>query len=145
MTFGYKFINLNDEQKKSRRELLEYYPFVAQVSVLLVFVLLQFGFFLSWLSKRGLDYERPRSPSIRKREDGTWTWLRKSQQGCDRMAWWLRRPLIANWGSRGEWLVGGSWAAWLLFLCVVNTGNGESCSWIIRTSECRPREDELEN
>jgi hypothetical protein len=133
VVLGYDFVTLDDAQKKSRRHLLELYPFVAQVSVLAVFALIQLCFFLSWISRRGLDYERPRSPSFTKRSDGNWTWLRKSLQGWDKMMWWMKKPVIDNWGTRGEWLGGGIWTVWLLYLCIVNTGNGVSncyMAWI---------------
>jgi hypothetical protein len=124
VVLGYDFVVLDDAQKKSRRHLLELYPFVAQVSVLAVFALVQLCFFLSWISRRGLDYERPRSPSFTKRSDGSWTWLRKSLQGWDKMMWWMKKPVIDNWGTRAEWLGGGIWTVWLLYLCIANTGNG---------------------
>ncbi|KAF2712943.1 hypothetical protein K504DRAFT_423152 [Pleomassaria siparia CBS 279.74] len=125
MTFiGYDLtLTLDADQKKARRHLLELYPLIAQWSALAIFALFQLSYTLSWLSKRGLDYERPRSPSFNKCRDGSWAWLRKSQQGWDRMLWWMQKPVISSWGTRGEWVGGGIWTTWLLYLCIANTGN----------------------
>ncbi|PSN68013.1 hypothetical protein BS50DRAFT_522965 [Corynespora cassiicola Philippines] len=123
MAFGYAFVDLNDEQKHARRELLDWYPLVAQFSVLFVLAAFQLCFLLSWLAHYGIEYERPRSPSFNKRIDGKWTWLRKSRQGFQKLVWWMKTPVIANWGTRGEWIGGAAWTLWLLYLCVVQTGN----------------------
>ncbi|KAF1958386.1 hypothetical protein CC80DRAFT_30001 [Byssothecium circinans] len=123
MVFGYDFVTLNDEQKHARRVLLEYYPAVAQWSVLAVFLGFQFCYLLSWLARQGLDYEQPRSPSFNKRLEGPQTWLKKSRQGCDRAAWWLKKDVISGWGTRAEWIGGGLWTVWLLYLSIVNTGD----------------------
>ncbi|KAJ4304707.1 hypothetical protein N0V90_000234 [Kalmusia sp. IMI 367209] len=123
MAFGYEFVTLDEDQKHSRRVLLDWYPLVAQWSVLVVFAGFQLCFLLSWLAKHGLEYERPRSPSFNKRLEGQWTWLRKSRQGWDRMIWWTRKDVINGWGTRAEWIGGGVWTVWLLYLSVVQTGN----------------------
>jgi hypothetical protein len=39
--------------------------------------------------------------------------------------WWLGDEVVSGWGSRGHWIAGISWAAWLLFLCVHETGHGK--------------------
>ncbi|PVH99754.1 hypothetical protein DM02DRAFT_614755 [Periconia macrospinosa] len=123
MAFGYDFVDLNDEQKHARRVLLEFYPMVAQWSVLVVFITFQLCFFLAWVAERGLDMERPRSPSFNKRFEGPASWLRKSRRGWDKAVWWLQKDVIPNWGTRAEWIGGGVWTFWLLYLSIVNTGN----------------------
>lgn len=124
MAFGYEFVTLDKDEKHARRLLLDLYPLVAQWSVLAVFAVFQLCFLLNWLVERGLEYERPRSPSFNKRLDGQWTWLRKSRQGWDRLVWWMKKDVITNWGTRAEWIGGGIWTVWLLCLCIVKTGNG---------------------
>jgi hypothetical protein len=126
--FGYEFVTLDEDQKHARRRLLESYPVIAQFSALAIFALFQLCFFLSWLARRGLDYERPRSPSLTKRGDGRGTWLRKSRQTCEQARWWLKKSVIRDWGTRGEWIGGAIWTFWLLYLCVAQTGNGGSRS-----------------
>ncbi|KAF2183170.1 hypothetical protein K469DRAFT_711125 [Zopfia rhizophila CBS 207.26] len=123
MTFGYEFVTLEKPQRHERRLALDFYAQIAQWSVLVVFALFQLSFFLSWLAKQGLEYERPRSPSFNKRGDGKWTWLKNSRQGVERLSWWMKRPVFPNWGTRGEWIFGGIWMAWLLYLCINGTGN----------------------
>ncbi|KAF2637208.1 hypothetical protein P280DRAFT_458379 [Massarina eburnea CBS 473.64] len=123
MKFGYEFVTLDNDQKHARRVLLEYYPAVAQCSILAVFLGFQFYFFLSWLAGYGLEYERPKSPSFNKRLAGPSTWLKKSRQFCDRIAWWLKKDTFSGWGTRAEWIGGGFWTVWLLYLSVVNTGD----------------------
>lgn len=124
MVFGYDFVDLNDEQKHARRVLLEFYPMVAQWSVLVIFAAFQFGFFVSWLAEYGLNYEQPRSPSFNKRFEGPASWLRRSLQAWDKAIWWIKKDVLPGWGTRLEWIAGGVWTLWLLYLCIVNTGNG---------------------
>ncbi|ORY12548.1 ferric reductase like transmembrane component-domain-containing protein [Clohesyomyces aquaticus] len=121
MAFGYGFPNLNDDQKHARRVLLDFYPQVAQWSALAVFALFQFAFLFSWLTCRGLAYERPRSPSFSKRTERTW--LKASQQSWDKLLWWMKKPVFPNWGTTGEWVGGGVWTTWLLYLSFAQTGN----------------------
>lgn len=124
MVFGYAFLDLDDEQKHARRVLLEYYPVVAQLSVLVIFAIFLVSFFLSWTAGRVLHHERPRSPLFGRRSAERWTWLRTSRQSFRRLRWWMSKPVMRNWGTRGEWIIGGMWTVWLLYLCVVRTGNG---------------------
>ncbi|KAF2001697.1 hypothetical protein P154DRAFT_553449 [Amniculicola lignicola CBS 123094] len=123
MVWGYEFVNLNDDQKHARRRLLELYPAVAEWSVLVVIALFQLSFLLSWLLKYALEDERPGSPSFSKRVSGSAAWLKNARQHWARLRWWARKPVMRNWGSRGEWIFGSLWAVWLLYLCVVDTGN----------------------
>ncbi|KAF2450098.1 hypothetical protein P171DRAFT_205008 [Karstenula rhodostoma CBS 690.94] len=123
MVFGYRIYSLSDEEKHAMRVLLDWYPLVAQWSVLVVFVAFQLGFLLSWLANKGLEYERPRSPSFNKRLEGQWTWLRKSTQAWNRLAWWTKKDVISGWGTRAEWIGGGLWTVWLLYLSIAPAGN----------------------
>ncbi|KAH7135705.1 ferric reductase NAD binding domain-containing protein [Dendryphion nanum] len=122
MAFGYEFVTLNQEQKHARRVLLEYYPKIAQVSVLLVVALFQLTFFISWFAKRGQS--EPGSPSLSKAKE-KWGFLKGFRRGLTSMKWWLKKPLISAWdcGSRGDWAFGSIWTLWLLTLCLLQTGN----------------------
>ncbi|KAK7183201.1 hypothetical protein DPSP01_011422 [Paraphaeosphaeria sporulosa] len=123
MVFGYKIWFPSDDEKHAMRALLDWYPLVAQWSVLVVFAAFQLGFLLSWIASKGLEYERPRSPSFNKRLEGQWTWLRKSTQAGNRIAWWAKKDVISGWGTRAEWIGGGLWTVWLLYLSIAPTGN----------------------
>ncbi|KAL6709410.1 hypothetical protein ACN47E_001817 [Coniothyrium glycines] len=122
--FGYYFETLDDKQKHQRREYLDWYGFVAQWSVLIIFVLFQISFFISWLVKSGLKYDQPKSPSFNKRPEGRLRWLRAVQSGFHRLMWGLRKDIVPgwNWGTRGEWIGASIWTVWLLFLCIAQTG-----------------------
>jgi predicted nucleic acid-binding Zn ribbon protein len=124
--FGYSFETLNKDQKHQRREYLNWYGFVAQWSVILIFALFQVAFVISRLVKSGLKYETPKSPSFTKRPGGGKGWLRRWQSGCTRIMWWMAKDVIRgwNWGTRGEWIGATVWTVWLLYLCIAHTGNG---------------------
>ena len=129
MAFGYEFIlTLDDEQKGQRRLLLNHYAVVAQLSLFTIPLLCLICVFISKVASYGLGNERPRSPSFNKQPDGTLTWLSKARQHQVQLVWWMKKDVIQNWGTRGEWLAGGIWTTWLLYLSIVDTGNGiEPC------------------
>ncbi|KAF1832200.1 hypothetical protein BDW02DRAFT_571266 [Decorospora gaudefroyi] len=122
---GYYFETLTKEQKHQRREFLDWYGFVAQSSVLVIFALFQISFAISWLIKSGLKYDQPKSPSFTKRPDGKSGWLRGMQSGCNKMIWWMQKDVIRdwNWGTRGEWIGASVWTIWLFYLSIAHTGN----------------------
>jgi hypothetical protein len=124
--FGYSFETLDDNQKHQRRAYLDWYGFVAQWSVLVIFALFQIAFAMSWMMKSGLKYDQPKSPSFSKRPIGKLGWLRSFHSGCNKMLWWMRKDTIRgwNWGTRGEWIGATVWTVWLLYLCIAHTGNG---------------------
>jgi hypothetical protein len=124
---GYSFEALNDAQKHQRRDYLDWYGFAAQWSVLLIFAGFQLVFFLNWIVNSALNNEHPKSPSFNKRPDGVARWLRGVHSRWSRMAWWMKKDLVKgwNWGTRGEWIGGLAWTAWLLYLCFAHTRPGE--------------------
>ncbi|KAF2020578.1 hypothetical protein BU24DRAFT_445776 [Aaosphaeria arxii CBS 175.79] len=124
MVLGYEFVTLDDDQKHARRMLLEFYPWIAQWSVLTVFLIFQLCFLASWIGRRGLESQmRPRSPSFNKRDGVLLVWLRRAQETFHAWVWWMHRPLFRNWGTRGEWIGGGIWFIWLMSLSIIQTGN----------------------
>jgi hypothetical protein len=126
--FGYYFESLNHEQKHQRREYLDWYGFVAQWSVLAIFVLFQVAFAVEWILKSGLKYEQPKSPSFTKSSAGKLGWLRKLKSTSTNMKWWLGQDVLRgwDWGTKGEWIGASVWTIWLLYLCVAKTGNGKT-------------------
>lgn len=133
---GYYFETLNDQQKHQRREYLDWYGFVAQWSVLVIFALFQLSFFLGWLMNSGLKYEHPKSPSFTKGPEGK-SWLRSLRSVSARIKWWLSKDVIRGWawGTRGEWVGGSIWTVWLLYLSIAKTGNGRSYTKVSCTHE----------
>ncbi|KAF1924540.1 uncharacterized protein M421DRAFT_72190 [Didymella exigua CBS 183.55] len=121
--FGYSFAPLNDDQKQQRRESLDYYGFAAQWSVLLVFALFQMSFGIRWIVSKGMRYEQPKSPSFNKRRENALGWLNSLHSRYARIVWWMHKDVVRRWewGTRGEWIGGTVWTAWLLYLCFVNT------------------------
>ena len=126
--FGYSFEALNDAQKHQRRDYLDWYGFAAQWSVLLILAGFQLVFFLNWIVNSALNSDQPKSPSFNKRPDGVARWLRGVHSTWSRMAWWMKKELVKgwSWGTRGEWIGGLAWTAWLLYLCFAHTRPGES-------------------
>lgn len=125
MAFGYEFVTLDTKQKHDRRVLLEYYPLIAQASILPVLALFQLGFLISWLARRGT--REPGSPSMNKSNKQKFGIFRISRRVISTVRWWMRKPVIHSWdcGSRSQWIYGGIWTIWLLYLCIVRTGNGK--------------------
>ncbi|KAL5116848.1 hypothetical protein ACEQ8H_005200 [Pleosporales sp. CAS-2024a] len=123
--FGYYFETLDHDQKHQRREYLDWYGFVAQWSVLAIFVLFQAAFLVEWLVKSGLKHDAPKSPSFHRRPAGKLGWLRKLQSVSTRAKWWMSKKMIAgwDWGTRGEWIGASIWMVWMLYLCIAKTGN----------------------
>ncbi|KAF2845864.1 metalloreductase-like protein Fre8 [Plenodomus tracheiphilus IPT5] len=119
---GYYSVTLTDAQKHQRRETLDRYGFIAQWSVLVVFIVFQLGFLVSWVLRSGLEYDQPKSPSFNKRLGGKSSWLKSVQVIYSRTVWWMKKDIISGWGTRGEWIGATAWTAWLLFLCITQTG-----------------------
>jgi hypothetical protein len=52
------------------------------------------------------------------------------------LLWWLGDDIVfrgVSWGKRDEWLLGLVWTSWLLVLCVLGTGEGQSYILIIHS------------
>ncbi|KAF2650523.1 hypothetical protein K491DRAFT_731288 [Lophiostoma macrostomum CBS 122681] len=128
MNWPYQFVKLSQEQKHERRQILDQYALYAQFSALFpiaFFVLLRFN---RSLLKRIMG-EVPTYNAVK-----TSPVIETKNQSPDssilvkwrRWRWWLGDDVeIAGrcLGHRGQLLFGGLWAAWLLFLCINETGN----------------------
>ena len=108
MGWPYHFVDLNDEQKDRRRQLLDHYARLAQLSCLAPLGIAQ----LAYASKRLL----PANVHPRRSNSLLRIWRK--------LACWLGRPIASGWGSRREWIIAGLWTAWLLILVVKDTGDG---------------------
>ncbi|KLU84724.1 metalloreductase Fre8 [Magnaporthiopsis poae ATCC 64411] len=107
MAWPYRFVDLDADAKALRREALDRYALYSQLSVLLPVVAVlarrvarrAFASSSSSLASSSSDYSAvPDSPQL------------KSRRSSHR-------------GERGVWVLGGAWAAWLLLLCFLGTGD----------------------
>ncbi|KAK4032273.1 Ferric/cupric reductase transmembrane component 2 [Parachaetomium inaequale] len=122
----YHFLDLSTAEKQVRRQTLDKYALYAQLSALVpVAVVLLCRLWKRALSSRGSKGHYaavPSSPVLKDRRNsnaGTWSSRSRTAQ------WWLGEDVVAAGmvlGQRDQWLVGILWAAWLLFLCVLETG-----------------------
>ena len=131
MGWPYHFIDLTGAQKQERRELLDRYATLAQVSVLAPLLVIQCYFFLSWLSRRGQDAKPPASPWRKGERLGHRIGIASMGLMWRRFGWWCGEPVEMGSGAfylglRGEVLAAAGWLAWLLSLCFLQTGKGES-------------------
>lgn len=132
MGWPYKFISLTADERHARRETLDRYAAYAQLSALLPVALFLFYRLASWARKaveegRGGSYGAvPTSPSLKMQRQTAWgAWRIRIGQ----LRWWLRDDVYIFGqfcGQRDQLLFGSLWTAWLLVLCVVETGHGNS-------------------
>ena len=137
MAFGWHFVELNDEQKFQRRISLDIAANIAQYSVLIPLLCLQVYFFFIVLgNKRSSQQGRFIPPSFylndpaRERSQ----WSSRIRRTVTSFAWWAGTPVGTEWGTRGEWLFGAAWGAWLLLLTVAFTGDGKELFLLLARS-----------
>lgn len=133
---GYHFQDLTTEQKAQRRDLLDWYGLIAQLSVLVPLLALQLYFFAIWTKERWEnvnELETPSSPYAKARGEGTskdtLSFMRRIQSGFSRFVWWSGDSVDVlgyHLGAKGDVLFAACWACWLLFLCFPQTGEGKS-------------------
>lgn len=127
MAWPYHLVDLTDDEKLERRELLDRYGVYAQLSALIPILGYQLYRLGVWVyserQRSKVDYsEVPTSPGLkRRRHSTTGTVVRKWRS----VRWWLEGEVAPGWGVRGRLVAGGLWVTWLLFLCVHKTGDGK--------------------
>jgi len=131
MAFGYSFtLSLDNSQKQQRRQSLERYALIAQISLLAVLVAIRIYFVLSWFGNRWMSGGEDARPSSRHvkydRLTLSTSWLEIVRRYWRRWRWWLGEPVMVGWGTTGEWLAGGVWMAWLLLLSYLQTVPGKA-------------------
>ncbi|KAI7218738.1 hypothetical protein KC333_g3416 [Hortaea werneckii] len=129
---GYHFQDLTTEQKAQRRDLLDWYGLIAQLSVLVPLLALQLYFFAIWTKKRwenANELETPSSPYAKARgESSSWntlSFMRRIQSGFSRFVWWSGDSVDVlgyHLGAKCDVMFAACWACWLLFLCFPQTG-----------------------
>ncbi|KAI1456258.1 metalloreductase Fre8 [Annulohypoxylon moriforme] len=130
MGWPYQFLDLDSEQKHARRQALDRYAAYAQLSALIPIALVLLFRLGSWLVKRasperqrGVYEAVPASPALKQRRrtvTGVWA------STFRRFVWWLGDDVTflgMSWGQRDQIFVGVGWTIWLVFLCVIGTGN----------------------
>lgn len=127
MAWPYKIIlELTEEQKHSRRVLLDRYGIYAQLSALIPILCYQLYRLAIWVAfarqRSKVRYsEVPSSPISKHGRDSKTGELVTRWRA---VKWWLGGELAEGWGIRGQWIAGVVWAGWLLFLCGKETGDG---------------------
>ncbi|KAI7152245.1 hypothetical protein KC349_g9059 [Hortaea werneckii] len=131
---GFHFQDLTSEQKAQRRELLDWYGLVAQLSVLAPLLALQLYFFAIWTKKRwenANELETPSSPYAKARGEGVssrgdaLSFKRRIQSGFSGFVWWSGDSVDVlgyHLGAKGDVMFAACWACWLLILCFPQTG-----------------------
>jgi len=124
------FKDLSSDQKHERRLLLDQYATIAQASVLVPLLVLQLYFFAYWIRSHWTNsnvLETPGSPHEKaagRRPDV----LTRAKTSLRIFLWWAGEPVVIGdyyVSTRGELLGASAWFAWLLLLCVLQTGDGE--------------------
>ena len=129
---GYRFLDLTEEQKHERRELLDWYGFFAQVSALAPIAALQCYYMATWLSHRlqnQNDLEAPSSPYAKEARTGGKGTVARLRRSYSNFLWWCGDSVDVygyHFGAKGDVLGAALWAAWLVFLCFPQTGEGRS-------------------
>ncbi len=125
MGFPYHFVSLNDEQDLRRRQLLDGYGQFAQLSILLLPLILQLCLGIRLLISRiwtsntqaPKEHQSPVVSSFKKPNKGYPTNL------LARIRWFLDGELLEGWNTRQEWLIASLWTMWLLVLVFKDTGD----------------------
>jgi hypothetical protein len=123
--FGYQFLSLTPEQVAERRINLDYYANLAQISQLLVLILIlivRFG--LNALAKP--ISIKPTSPQLKyifnlEQQD----WKIQTTRAIKGILWSLGNEIVPDYGTIGQWTAAIAWSLWLAFLCIHGTSPGE--------------------
>lgn len=116
------FVDLTQDQKHERRILLDRCGAIAQASVLVPLVVLQLYFGVCWLHDRlrrshDIDQKTIHDQSLFQAITRIRQWI-----------WWAGEPVEVlgyHVSTRGDLIAATAWTAWLLLLCVLQTGDGK--------------------
>ncbi|KAK6833868.1 PLP-dependent transferase [Apiospora arundinis] len=129
MAWHYSFAEISDAEKHARRLALDSYAFYAQVSTLVPVAVALIVRLAIWLSRReaprSIAYDAvPTSPGAKYSRESTTSG--SVSRVWRRISWYLEDDIYfagVSWGRRDQFIFGGLWALWLVFLCFVGTGN----------------------
>ncbi|KAI9745978.1 MAG: hypothetical protein M1818_000659 [Claussenomyces sp. TS43310] len=124
MAWPYHFVSLDDDEIQTRRELLDRYGIYAQLSAPVPVLAYQLYIFASWVfAKRERAQPSytavPSSPKVAESRISPILQLARKWR---RLSWWFGSEVYAGYGTNGQWISGLSWASWLIFLCIHQTG-----------------------
>lgn len=122
------FVSLDDAQSARRRQILDRYGQIAQLSALIpllafpIISAIRLAFrrakaFVGTVEKEHQSPQVSRFPKHLKNPSNAW-W--------SRLQWALDEQVVEGWGTRREWLIAGLWTVWLLVLAMKDTGDGMS-------------------
>ncbi|KAF2717052.1 hypothetical protein K431DRAFT_277792 [Polychaeton citri CBS 116435] len=127
MGWAYHFIDLTQVQLHQRRQLLDWYGIVAQISILIPLALLQLSFLGFWvwhkLQSRP-DGTVPSSPHAKHQHNSSN--LASVSVYLRRLQWWFGDDVsLFGWhvGTKGEIVLAELWTFWLLLCCFLQTGD----------------------
>ena len=132
----YRFADLTDQQKHQRRELLDLYGFLAQVSVLVPLLVLQCFRVAGWAQARLFrkdDLQTPSSPYVKASRLGHGLNVPGIAARWRKFLWWFGDSVQyagLHLGTKGEILGVGVWTLWLVALSFLQTGDGEIICYI---------------
>lgn len=128
MAWPYHFVDLTEAQKSSRRHLLDRYGSYALLSATIPVLVFQLYLLATWVfrerqrAKPGYSAV-PGSPGLKKSKH---TSAQRVATKLRQLQWWLETDIADGYGTRGQAIAAAGWTVWLFFLCVAQTGNGES-------------------
>ena len=126
----YHFNDLSDAQKIERRVLLDRYANIAQLSTLFPVLAVQVYFFGTRWSRRWAsqaERDAPSSPYLKEGRLEHRLGSKRFKLRLRRWAWWLGENVQfggVHFESRGQVLAEFAWMAWLVVMCVLQTGEG---------------------
>ncbi|KAK5135468.1 hypothetical protein LTR08_005256 [Meristemomyces frigidus] len=129
MDWPYHFVNLTEAQNHQRRYLLDWYGSLAQISALAPLLVMQCYFLASWVARKRRDRsetETPSSPVAKSERLGKKGRVWNFSATARKVAWWAGDSLDVSGyhlGSKGEVVAAVLWAAWLVSLCIAQTGD----------------------
>ncbi|KAK4508274.1 hypothetical protein PRZ48_002012 [Zasmidium cellare] len=125
----YHFVDLTHEQKLLRREYLDFYGFLGQISVVVPILAIQGYLLVAWIQRkvqREQDLQTPSSPYVKQARLGYGWNVSGLAARWSIFAWWCGDTVeVAGvyLGTKGEVIVAGVWTLWLVVLCFLQTGD----------------------
>lgn len=126
MGWPYHLLDLTNDEKHQRRLALDRYAAYSQLSALVPILAYQLYRLVAWVysgrQRAKVRYSAiPSSPGLKQSRTSTAGAVVRRWRA---FVWWLEGEVAPTWGLRIHWIAGTSWMAWLLFLCIHQTGEG---------------------
>ncbi|KAJ0117266.1 metalloreductase fre8 [Diaporthe amygdali] len=131
MGWPWKFVSLDEDEVRLRRQTLDRYAGYAQLSAFIPVLLFLIYRLVSRAiraieAKKGAYNAIPESPLRKVRRQGP---LGAWESRYRYLQWWLGDDVVflgQNWGQRDEWVFGLGWGLWMAILTVLGTDDGEA-------------------